>query len=93
MRNQELRNTISELQKLYAEADSIKALIADREALIKDEMESRELEVLDLGNVIVRWTSQVADRLTTKEVKEYLKSMNVLDKFLKTVYSKRFSIA
>lgn len=93
MKNQEIRNTVVELQDLYAKADEIKAQIVEREQAIKDEMDNRELEVLDLGNVIIRFTSQVADRLTTKEVKEYLKSMNVLDKFMKQVYSRRFSIA
>lgn len=93
MKNQEIRNTVVELQDLYAKADELKAQIVEREQAIKDEMDNRELEVLDLGNVIIRFTSQVADRLTTKEVKEYLKSMNVLDKFMKQVYSRRFSIA
>ena len=43
MRNQEIRNTVAELQNLYAKADELKAEITAREALIKDEMESREL--------------------------------------------------
>ena len=93
MKNSQIRKTVEELQTLYAEADSIKAEIVAREQIIKDELEAREIETLDLGNVVIRWTSQWADRLTTKEVKDYLKSMNVLDKFLKQVYSRRFSIA
>lgn len=93
MKNQELRNTVAELQELYSQADMIKSAIVSREQALKDELEARETETLDLGNVIIRWTSQVADRLSTKDVKEYLKSMNVLDKFMKQVYSRRFSIA
>lgn len=93
MKNQEIRNAVSQLRELYAQADTIKALIVERESAIKDEMDAREIETLDLGNVIIHWTSQVADRLSTKDVREYLKSMNVLDKFIKSVYSKRFSIA
>lgn len=93
MRNDEIRTAVAELQELYAAQDVLKAQITEREQSIKDELDAREIETLDLGNVIIRWTSQVADRLTTKEVKEYLKSMNVLDKFIKSVYSKRFSIA
>ena len=54
MRNQEIRNTVAELQNLYAKADELKAEITAREALIKDEMESRELEVLDLEQGKVR---------------------------------------
>lgn len=93
MKNQEIRNTVVELQQLYSQADMIKSAIVSREQALKDELEARETETLDLGNVIIRWTSQVADRLSTKDVKEYLKSMNVLDKFMKQVYSRRFSIA
>lgn len=93
MKNQEIRNTVVELQELYSQADMIKSAIVSREQALKDELEARETETLDLGNVIIRWTSQVADRLSTKDVKEYLKSMNVLDKFMKQVYSRRFSIA
>lgn len=93
MKNQEIRNTVAELQDLYVQADLLKAEIVSREQAIKEEMESRETETLDLGNVIIRWTSQVSDRLATKEVKEYLKSMNVLAQFLKQVPSRRFSIA
>lgn len=93
MRNNEIRTAVAELQELYAAQDVLKAQITEREQAIKDELDAREIETLDLGNVIIRWTSQVADRLSTKEVREYLKSMNVLDKFIKSVYSKRFSIA
>jgi len=93
MRNAEIRNVVTQLQELYAQADTIKALIVEREQAIKDELDAREIETLDLGNCVIRWTSQVADRIMTRDVKEYLKSMNVLDKFIKSVYSKRFSIA
>lgn len=93
MRNAELRIAVTQLRELYAAQDVLKAQISEREQAIKDELDAREIETLDLGNVIIRWTSQVADRLSTKEVREYLKSMNVLDKFIKSVYSKRFSIA
>ena len=93
MRNNEIRTAVAELQELYAQADTIKALIVERESAIKDEMDAREIETLDLGNCVIRWTSQVADRIMTRDVKEYLKSMNVLDKCIKSVYSKRFSIA
>jgi len=93
MKNQEIRNTVTKLQELYAQADTIKALIVENEQAIKDELEAREIETLDLGNCIVRWTSQTADRLLTARVKEYLNSMNVLENFTKTVFSRRFSIA
>ena len=79
MKNQEIRTAVAQLQELYAQADTIKALIVERESAIKDEMDAREIETLDLGGCVIRWTSQTADRLMTVQVREYLKSMNVLD--------------
>ena len=36
MRNVEIRQTVNELHALYAQADELKALINEREALIKE---------------------------------------------------------
>ena len=93
MRNAELRIAVTQLRELYAAQDVLKAQITEREQAIKDELDAREIETLDLGGCVIRWTSQTADRLMTVQVREYLISMNVLDNFIKTVYSKRFSIA
>lgn len=91
MKNQEIRNTVVELQELYAQADSIKALIVEREALIKEEMEAREVETLDLGNVIIRFTSVLSNRFDTTNFKKLHSDLYNL--FVKQVSSRRFSIA
>lgn len=91
MKNQEIRNTIAELQELYAQAESIKAEITAREAVIKEEMEAREVETLDLGNVIVRFTSVLSSRFDTKAFKKDFADIYAL--FTKQVASRRFSIA
>ena len=91
MKNQEIRNTVVELQELYAQADSIKALIIEREALIKEEMEAREVETLDLGNVIIRFTSVLSNRFDTTNFKKLHSDLYNL--FVKQVSSRRFSIA
>ena len=91
MKNQEIRNTVVELQELYAQADSIKALIVDREALIKEEVEAREVETLDLGNVIIRFTSVLSNRFDTTNFKKLHSDLYNL--FVKQVSSRRFSIA
>ena len=44
MKNTEIRETVAELQELYAVQDVLKAQITEREQAIKDEMESRELQ-------------------------------------------------
>ena len=91
MKNQEIRNTVAELQELYAQADSLKAEITARESLIKDEMESRELEVLDLGNVIIRFTSILSNRFDTTNFKKL--HSDLYNAFIKQVASRRFIIA
>ena len=48
MNNQTIRNTVAELQDLYAAQDLLKAQITEREQAIKEEMENRELEELNL---------------------------------------------
>ena len=91
MRNNEIRKTVEELQSLYMEAESLKALIVEREARIKEEMDARETEELDLGNVIIRFTSVLSNRFDTTAFKKIHKDLYNL--FVKQVASRRFSIA
>lgn len=91
MKNADIRLTVEELQKLYAKADELKAQITAREALIKEEMEARETETLDLGNVIIRFTSVLSSRFDTKAFKKDFADVYAM--FTKQVASRRFSIA
>ncbi len=91
MKNQEIRETVEELQELYAQADVLKAQIVARESLIKEEMKARETEELNLGNVIIRFTSVLSNRFDTTNFKKLHKDLYTA--FIKQVASKRFSIA
>ena len=91
MRNSEIRQTVNELQNLYADLETLKSMIAEKEGLIKDEMDAREVETLDLGNVIVRFTSVLSNRFDTTAFKKDFADIYAL--FTKQVASKRFSIA
>lgn len=91
MKNTEIRNTVAELQELYTQADELKAMITAREALIKEEMEARETEELNLGNVIIRFTSVLSNRFDTTAFKKL--HNDLYNSFLKQVASRRFSIA
>lgn len=91
MKNQEIRQTVAELQELYAQADLLKAEITARETMIKDEMDNRELETLDLGNVIIRFTSILSNRFDTTNFKKL--HADLYNTFIKQVASRRFSIA
>ena len=91
MKNQDIRQTVNELQTLYAQADALKAEITAREAMIKEEMEARETEELNLGNVIIRFTSVLSNRFDTTAFKKL--HQDLYNSFLKQVASRRFSIA
>lgn len=91
MKNQEIRNAVAELQDLYAAQDLLKAQITEREQAIKEEMENRELEELNLGNVIVRFTNILSNRFDTTAFKKLHKDL--YNEFIKQVASRRFSIA
>lgn len=91
MKNQEIRNTVAELQDLYADYEILKTKIAEKESLIKTELDNRELEVLDLGNVIIRFTNILSNRFDTTTFKKLHKDL--YNEFIKQVASRRFSIA
>ena len=91
MKNSDIRLTVEELQNLYAKADELKAQITAREAMIKEEMEARETETLDLGNVIIRFTSIISNRFDTTNFKKQYSDL--YNSFIKQVSSRRFSIA
>lgn len=91
MRNQEIRKTVNELQNLYADLETLKSIIAEKEGMIKEEMEAREIETLDLGNVIIRFTSVLSSRFDTKAFKQDFADIYAM--FTKQVASRRFSIA
>lgn len=91
MNNNELRTTVAELQNLYNHAEAIKAEITAREAQIKQEMENREVEVIDLGTAIIRFTSILSNKFDTKRFKADF--ADIYNMFLKQVPSRRFTIA
>ncbi len=91
MRNAEIRLAVEELQNLYAQADLLKAEITAKESLIKEEMEARETEELNLSNVIIRFTSVLSNRFDTTAFKKL--HSDLYNTFIKQVSSRRFSIA
>lgn len=91
MKNQTVRQIANELQELYAQQDELKALIIERESIIKQEMIDREVQELNLGNMVIRFTEVISNRFNTTEFKKL--HLNLYNAFLKEVTSKRFSIA
>ena len=91
MNNNELRTTVAELQDLYSQVEAIKAEITARETQIKQEMDNREVEVIDLGTAIIRFTSILSNKFDTKRFKTDF--ADIYNMFLKQVPSRRFTIA
>ena len=54
-------------------------------------MEARETETLDLGNVIIRFTSVLSNRFDTTTFKKL--HADLYNTFVKQVASRRFTIA
>ena len=91
MKNQTVRQIANELQELYAQQDELKALIVEKESIIKQEMIDREVQELNLGNMVIRFTEVISNRFNTTEFKKL--HLSLYNAFLKEVTSKRFSIA
>ena len=73
------------IEEMKAEADEIRNSI-------KEEMETRETEELQIGQYIVRFTNVVSSRFDTKRFKEKF-GADVYKAFCKEVKSRRFTIA
>ena len=91
MRNAEIRIAVTQLRELYAAQDVLKAQITEREQAIKDELDAREIETLDLGNIIIRFTNILSNRFDTTAFKKLHKDL--YNEFIKQVASRRFSRA
>ena len=91
MRNAEIRIAVTQLRELYAAQDVLKAQITEREPAIQDELDAREIETLDLGNIIIRFTNILSNRFDTTAFKKLHKDL--YNEFIKQVASRRFSIA
>ena len=86
---------IAKVEELISYEAMIEELKEEAEAIrnsIKDEMNARDTEELQIGSHIVRFTSVVSTRFDTKSFKEKM-GAELYKAFAKEVASKRFSIA
>ena len=82
-------NELKELESFIAEINEEAEAIRDT---IKQEMINRDVEELEAGQYIIRWTSVLSTRFDTKRFKEAF-GADVYKAFTKEVKSRRFSIA
>ena len=84
----------AQIESLRALEELIEEAKAEAEALrdaIKQELLSREVEELSVGQYIVRWTSVLSQRFDTTSFKKVMPE--VYKAYTKQVSSKRFSIS
>lgn len=81
-------NDLKELEELIAEAEKEVEALKDS---LKSEMLKRNIEELEAGQYIVRWTSTLSNRFDTTAFKKVMPE--VYKAYTKQVASKRFSIS
>ncbi len=82
-------NELKELESFIAEINEEAEAIRDA---IKQEMMNRNVEELEAGQYIIRWTSVLSTRFDTKRFKEKFGD-ELYKAYTKEVASRRFTIA
>lgn len=91
MNNKELIAKIETLNEWEAILEEAKAEVESLRDEIKADMAEKELEELDLGKYIVRWTPVLTNRFDTTAFKKVYGDL--YKAYTKQVASRRFSIA
>lgn len=91
MNNVELNRKIDELNEWELLLEEAKAHAEALKDEIKEDLHEKNLEELNTGKYIIRWTSIVSNRFDTTSFKK--KFGELYKQFTKPVESKRFSIA
>ena len=91
MANNEILSKIENLIEAEAMIEELKAEADELRNSIKEEMDARNTEELEIGSHIVRFTSVISSRFDTKAFKEKM-GAELYKAFTKEVASRRFSI-
>lgn len=86
---------ITKIETLNEMENFINELKAEAEALkdsLKEEMNLRDIETMEIGQYVVRYTSTLSSRFDTKRFKQTF-GEEVYNAYTKQVSTKRFSIA
>ena len=81
-------NELKEMEELLEEAKAVAESLRDE---IKAEMLAQDIEEMEAGQYIVRWTSVLTQRFDTTSFKKAMP--DVYKAFVKQTASRRFSIA
>ena len=92
MSTENITRKVEELLELEDFAEQIKSEAEALKKEIQNEMAERDVEELNIGKYIIRWTSVLSSRFDTKRFKENF-GEEVYKAYTKEVASKRFSIS
>ena len=92
MSTENITRKVEELLELEDFAEQIKSEAEALKKEIQNEMAERDVEELNIGKYIIRWTSVLSSRFDTKRFKENF-GEEVYKAYTKEVSSRRFSIA
>ena len=91
MSNQVIESKIHELRQLQSLIEEAQAEAEAIKDIIKAEMASREVEELEAGTYIVRWSTVLSNRFDTTAFKR--EHNDLYKQFTKQSTSRRFTIA
>lgn len=86
-----ITDKVKELKELKAMVKELDKEIEKIEDELKNELLKRDIEELDVGAYIIRYTNVLSDRLDTKKLKEAMP--DVYKMYLKQTASRRFTIS
>lgn len=87
----EIQSKIEQLKELESFMEEIKTEVESPRDEIKSEMLNRDVDTLEAGQFIVRWTACLSQRLDTTALKRAMPE--VYKAYLKQVSSRRFTIS
>lgn len=91
MGTMELDSKVKELRELRRMADELQSEIDSLQDTIKAEMTAREVDTIAGSDYKITWKAITSNRLDTAALKKALP--DVVERFTKTITSRRFTIA
>lgn len=90
MNKVELQAVAETLNNLYAKEEELKQAIKSQEQILKDYMDERNIEHLDLGNAVVHFT-QVISKVF--DLKKFRADFGTVEEYMVERFSRRFKVA
>ncbi len=90
MNKVELQAVVETLNNLYVKEEELKQAIKSQEQIIKNYMDTENIEHLDLGTAVVHFTQIVSKVFDLKKFRE---DFGMVEEYMTERFSRRFKIA